>query len=151
MIHGVKVKKLAFNVDERGRLLEILRNDDEIFERFGQVYITTCYPGVVKAWHLHRLQNDNMTVISGMAKVVLCDLRNGSSTYGEINEFVIGDFNPMLVHIPANVYHGFMCISTEEAIILNLPTQPYNHRSPDEYRLPFDTDKISYKWERKNR
>ncbi|MGC9066475.1 MAG: dTDP-4-dehydrorhamnose 3,5-epimerase family protein [Candidatus Ratteibacteria bacterium] len=151
MIQGVKVKKLSFNVDERGRLLEILRNDDEIFEKFGQVYITTCYPGVIKAWHLHRLQNDNMAVISGMAKIVLCDLREGSSTYGEINEFVIGDFNPMLVHIPANVYHGFMCVSTEEAIILNLPTQPYDHQSPDEYRLPFDTDKISYKWERKNR
>ncbi|HOJ30740.1 MAG TPA: dTDP-4-dehydrorhamnose 3,5-epimerase family protein [bacterium] len=151
MIQGVKVKKLSFNVDDRGRLLEILRNDDEIFESFGQVYITTCYPEVIKAWHLHHLQNDNMVVISGMAKIVLCDQREGSKTFGEINEFIIGDFNPMLVHIPANVYHGFMCISEKEAVILNVPTQPYNHKSPDEYRLPFDTDKILYRWERKNR
>ena len=44
-------KKLTVNVDERGRLMEILRNDDENFECFGQVYMTTAYPGVTKAWH----------------------------------------------------------------------------------------------------
>lgn len=151
MIKDVKIKNLSFSVDERGRLLEILRNDDKIFERFGQVYITTCYPGIIKAWHLHHFQNDNMVVISGMAKIVLCDLREASPTNGEINEFVSGDFNPMLIHIPADVYHGFMCVSEKEAIILNIPTVPYNHNSPDEYRLPFDTSQIPYKWERKNR
>ncbi len=151
MIKDVKIKKLSFSTDERGRLLEILRSDDEFFERFGQVYITTCYPGVIKAWHMHRLQNDNMAVISGMAKIVLCDLRESSPTKNEINEFVCGDFNPLLIHIPADVYHGFMCISEKEAIILNIPTLPYNHNSPDEYRLPFDTHQIPYRWERKNR
>ncbi|HOC01936.1 MAG TPA: dTDP-4-dehydrorhamnose 3,5-epimerase family protein [Candidatus Ratteibacteria bacterium] len=151
MIKDVKIKKLSFIADERGRLLEILRSDDEIFEKFGQVYITTCYPGVIKAWHLHYLQNDNMIVVSGMAKIVLCDLRESSPTKGEINEFVSGDFNPILVHIPVNVYHGFMCISEKEAIVLNVPTLPYNHNSPDEYRIPFDTEQIPYRWERKNR
>ena len=48
MIEGVKVKKLKVIPDERGRLMEILRNDDECYEKFGQVYMTTNYPGVVK-------------------------------------------------------------------------------------------------------
>ncbi|MCM8805315.1 MAG: dTDP-4-dehydrorhamnose 3,5-epimerase family protein [Candidatus Omnitrophica bacterium] len=151
MIHDVKIKRLNFIPDDRGRLLEILRNDDEIFEQFGQVYITTCYPGVIKAWHMHKIQNDNMVVISGMAKIVLCDLRDGSPTYKIVDEFVTGDFNPLLIHIPAGIYHGFMCVSTSEAIILNIPTHPYNHKSPDEFRLPFNTETIPYSWERKNR
>ncbi|MCM8815374.1 MAG: dTDP-4-dehydrorhamnose 3,5-epimerase family protein [Candidatus Omnitrophica bacterium] len=151
MIQGVKIKKLSYLTDDRGRLLEILRSDDDIFEKFGQVYITTCYPGVIKAWHLHKKQNDNMVVISGMAKIVLYDQRKESETFGEINEFISGDYNPMLIHIPSNVFHGFTCVSTEEAVLLNIPTERYNHNQPDEYRLPFDSKKIPYSWERKNR
>ncbi|MCM8764697.1 MAG: dTDP-4-dehydrorhamnose 3,5-epimerase family protein [Candidatus Omnitrophica bacterium] len=151
MIQGVKIKRLNYVADDRGRLLEILRSDDDIFEKFGQVYITTCYPGVIKAWHLHKKQNDNMVVISGMAKIVLYDQREKSQTYGEINEFISGDYNPLLIHIPVNIFHGFTCISNEEAILLNIPTLPYNHSRPDEYRLPFDSEKIPYDWERKNR
>ena len=87
IIEGVKIKKLSPIPDERGRLMEILRNDDEMFERFGQVYLTTAYPGVVKAWHAHEFQDDNMTVLKGMAKIVLCDLRKKSKTHGIVNEF----------------------------------------------------------------
>ena len=150
LIEGVKIKKLNVIPDERGRLMEILRCDDEIFEKFGQVYITTAYPGVVKAWHAHKLQDDNITVVKGMAKVVLCDLREDSSTYGKINEFFVGEHNPILIHIPKLVYHGFKCISENECIVVNIPTQPYNHKNPDELRLPFDTEKIPYNWERRN-
>ena len=49
MIDGIIIKELKVIPDERGRLMEILRSDDKLFERFGQVYVTTTYPGVVKA------------------------------------------------------------------------------------------------------
>ena len=56
MMHGVKVKQLKVHPDERGRLMEILRSDDkEFFIQFGQIYMTTTFPGVVKAWHCHRI------------------------------------------------------------------------------------------------
>ena len=35
MIDGVKTKKLRVIPDERGWLMEILRNDDEIYNEFG--------------------------------------------------------------------------------------------------------------------
>ena len=54
MIDGVMIKKLKVIADERGRLMEILRADDEMFTGFGQVYMTTAYPGVVKGWHYHK-------------------------------------------------------------------------------------------------
>jgi dTDP-4-dehydrorhamnose 3,5-epimerase len=63
MIDGVMIKKLKVISDERGRLMEILRADDEMFQAFGQVYMTTAYPGVVKGWHYHKRQSDNMAVV----------------------------------------------------------------------------------------
>jgi dTDP-4-dehydrorhamnose 3,5-epimerase len=66
MIKDSFYKQLKFVADERGRLMEILRNDDEIYTQFGQVYLTTTYPHVVKAWHYHKLQDDNICCVKGM-------------------------------------------------------------------------------------
>ena len=44
----------------------MLRCGDSMFEKFGQVYVTTCYPDVVKAWHYHQNQADNMVVVKDM-------------------------------------------------------------------------------------
>ena len=150
MIDGVIIKKLKVIADERGCLMEILRGDDNCYEKFGQVYMTTAYPGVVKGWHYHKKQSDNMAVVRGMMKIVLYDSRKESATFGEINEIFAGIHNPVLVHIPAFVYHGFKCISGDEAIVVNTPTETYNYSEPDEFRLPAHGSDIPYSWERKD-
>ncbi|KPL16652.1 MAG: dTDP-4-dehydrorhamnose 3,5-epimerase [candidate division Zixibacteria bacterium SM23_81] len=147
MIEGVKTKKLRVIPDERGRLMEILRCDEEIFEKFGQVYVTTTYPGVIKGWHYHKVQTDNVAVVHGMVKLALYDAREGSPTKGEVNEFFLGIHNPMLVQIPKGVYHGWKCIGQEEAVVVNSPTEPYNYEKPDEFRVPFDSPTVPYDWE----
>lgn len=146
MIDGVKIKKLKVIPDDRGMLMEILRSDDEIFQKFGQVYMTTCYPGVVKGWHYHKIQTDYFTCVKGMAKVVLYDGRENSPTKGEVNEFFIGEKNPSLIVIPPGVMHGFKAIGNEACYIINCPTEVYKYDEPDEYRVdPFDND-IPYDW-----
>ncbi len=146
LIDKVKIKQLKIIPDERGRVAEILRCDDDLFIKFGQVYYTTAYPGVVKGWHYHKKQTDNFVVVKGMMKVVLYDRREDSPTKGEINEFFMGDFNPILLQIPVGVAHGFKCISQTEAMVVNIPTEPYNRENPDEYRIdPYDND-IPYDW-----
>jgi dTDP-4-dehydrorhamnose 3,5-epimerase len=146
MIEGVIVQQLRLIADERGWLMEVLRSDWELFEQFAQAYVTAAYPQVVKAWHMHRGQTDNIACVRGMVKLVLCDGRKDSKTKGEINEFVIGEKNPLLVKIPAQVWHGFKNISKEIAIVMNLPTSLYNYKNPDEHRLPPDTREIPYDW-----
>jgi len=146
LIQGVQVKQLRWIPDERGKLMEMLRCDDSMFDKFGQVYITTCYPGVVKAWHYHQNQADNMVVVKGMAKVALYDQRENSPTKKLVNEFFIGEDNPMLIHIPAMVLHGFKAYGSEPAYVVNTVTRPYDHKEPDEFRIdPFDND-IPYDW-----
>jgi dTDP-4-dehydrorhamnose 3,5-epimerase len=150
MIHDVKTKKLRVIPDERGRLMEMLRSDDELFIRFGQAYMTTAYPGVVKAWHYHKKQVDHFVCVKGMMKVVLYDGRPESPSHKEIDEFIIGEHNPLLLQIPPYVFHGFKCISEQEAVVINLPTEPYDYKEPDEYRLPAHGGEIPYDWARKD-
>ena len=150
MIEGVKVKKLKVIPDERGRLMEMLRCDDDLFIDFGQTYMTTAYPGVVKGWHYHKKQTDNFVVVKGMMKVVLYDSREESSTYKEVNEFFMGEHNPMLLQIPTFVFHGFKCVSEMEAICINVPTHPYNYDQPDEFRVAPNSKEIPYDWGRKD-
>ncbi len=151
LIDGVKIVKLRSIPDERGRLMEILRRDWEgMFEEFGQCYLTTGYPNVVKAWHYHEKQDDHFCVIHGMMKVVLYDARENSSTMGTVNEFFMGDKNPILVKIPKLVYHGFMTVSEHEALLINLPTNTYNYSDPDELRVHPHENDIPYEWARKD-
>ena len=150
LIKGVTIKTLQYHCDERGRLIEILRNDEGFYQGFGQVYMTTANYGVVKAWHYHKLQTDHFFVLKGMLKLVLYDHREDSETFGKVNELFIGEYNPVLVKIPPMVYHGFKGISEPEALVLNIPTEAYNHQEPDEYRLDPHNNSIPYNWERKD-
>lgn len=150
LIDGVKVKAAKILPDERGRLGEILRNDDEIFEKFGQVYFTTTYPGVVKAWHWHKKQSDFFYVAKGTVKVALYDNRENSKTKGYVNQIYMSQYCPAILRIPPGVCHGWMCVGQDEAYIINLPTEVYDYRSPDEFRIPAHDNDIPYDWTRKD-
>ena len=147
-IEGVVIKNLRVIPDERGWLMEILRCDDPLFEKFGQVYLTTAYPGVVKAWHYHKIQTDNFTCIHGKMRLALYDARPKSNTFKKIDEFTISLEEPMLVHIPPFVYHGFKCVGDTEAVVINTVTHPYNPKKPDEYRIDAYDNDIPYDWRR---
>ena len=148
MIEGVKVKELKVIPDQRGRLMEIFRRDDAFFEKFGQVYMTTVKPGVVKAWHYHRLQRDNFCCVKGKIRLGLYDARENSATRGETADMTLSLDEPKLVSIPPNVYHGFKGAADEESIVINTPTEMYNHANPDEHRVdPYKND-IPFDWRR---
>jgi len=150
LIHGVKTKTLRLVPDERGWLMEILRSDDsELFKKFGQVYVSATYPGIVKAWHYHKKQVDNFACITGMVKLVLVDTRQDSQTNGIINEFYLGTKNPMLVQVPNLVYHGWKCIGLDVATVVNIPTELYHYDNPDEYRLE-PHGNLPYDWAKKD-
>ena len=146
LIEGVVARNLKSISDDRGWLMEILRSDWEEFEKFGQAYMTTCNPGVAKGWHYHKKQTDHFVCIRGNAKVVLYDNREDSSTNGLVNEFIMGEENPILLKIPPRVLHGFSPADDKETTILNMPTELYNYKNPDEYRVPYDSDEVPYDW-----
>jgi dTDP-4-dehydrorhamnose 3,5-epimerase len=148
-IQDVKIRQLTKIPDERGTIIHMLRCDDRHFERFGEIYFSTVYPGVVKAWHLHKKMTLNYAVIKGMIKLVVYDGRRGSPTEGNLQEIFIGDSNYQLVTIPPGVWNGFKCIGTEYAIVANCATSPHD---PNEItRLDPGTESIPYDWDIEHR
>ncbi len=151
LIEGCVTKNLRPIHDDRGWLMEMLRSDWPEFEKFGQSYVTVCYPGVAKAWHYHKIQTDHFVTLVGMSKVVLFDDRQDSPTRGTVNEFVSGERSPMLIKIPPYVWHGFTAVGAERTMIVNYPTERYNYDQPDEYRKPADDASIPYSWKTRSR
>ena len=149
-IEGVAIKQLKVIPDERGFLMEMLRCDDPIFKKFGQVYLSVAYPGIVKGWHYHKLQTDHFTVVKGMLKVVLFDQRESSKTCGVVSEYFMGEQNPILLVIPPLVLHGMKGIGTEPAYLVNTPTEHYVYDDPDEHRVAPHDPSIPYDWSRKD-
>jgi len=146
VIDGVKVKPLRITPDERGRLMELLRADDDLFIQFGQMSLTTLYSGAIRAWHYHLRQWNHFVAVRGMIKLVLYDGREDSPTCGQLDEWFIGDWNPKLIQVPPGVYYGFKCVSETEAIIINAPTEPYHYDEPDEFRVDTEGGAIPYDW-----
>ena len=150
-IKGVKSKEMIKHSDDRGYLMEILRSDDHLLDKFGQVSLSVSYPGVIKAYHYHKNQDDLWFFLAGNAQVVLYDRREDSATRGERNIFYLGEDNPVLLTIPRGVIHGYRVLGNQSATILYITSEPYNQNNPDEYRLPWNDPQIGFDWETRNR
>ncbi|MGO8807704.1 MAG: dTDP-4-dehydrorhamnose 3,5-epimerase family protein [Candidatus Bathyarchaeia archaeon] len=147
-IDGVIVKQLTKIPDERGCIFHMLRCDDELFEKFGEIYFSTAYPGIIKGWHLHKEMILNYAVIRGMIKLVLYDDRKKSATKGNLMELFIGEQNYCLVKIPPGIWNGFKCISLEPAVVANCASIP--HDTEEIERISPFSDKIPYNWSLKH-
>jgi len=149
-IWGVRLKPLQVFTDDRGLVAEVLRCDDEFFgaefEQFGQTTLTMSYPGVIKAFHWHRHQDDAWLVVRGMIQAVLHDLRTDSPTQGVTETYYLGDHNRQLLVIPRGVAHGYRVLGHEPAWIVYHTTSPYHPQDPDEQRIPFDDPGIGFDW-----
>jgi len=145
MIDGVILSPLRQIFDERGKVMHMLREDSPVFSRFGEIYFSCTYPGVVKAWHLHKAMTLNYAVIYGAIKFVLYDDRPASPTCGELQEFFISPENYMLVSVPPMIWNGFKSVGTTASIVANCSTLPHSpgellRRSPSDTAIPYTWD-----------
>lgn len=145
MIDGVIIKSLKKIPDERGTIMHMVKNTDENFTQFGEIYFSTCYPEVIKGWHLHTKMTLNYAVLQGMIKLVLYDPREDSSTKGELMEIFTGEDKYELITIPKGVWNGYKTIGTKTALVANCATHP--HEQGEMKRLdPFENKLIKYDW-----
>lgn len=146
-IEGIEIKKLekikTFDLEnnENGWLMDILRATDEIKnnDKFAQIYVTAASPNSVKGFHWYKKKTNYFCVIKGKVKLVVIDKREASPTKGEINEFIMGDENPILVKIPPYLSAAFKNIGKEEALILNCPDTIFDKND-------YFSSKEDYKW-----
>lgn len=150
MIEGVKVIPLRQFPDERGKVMHMLKATDPHFTKFGEVYFTVAFPGVVKAWHARTSMAMNLAVVSGRVKWVLYDDREGSKTKGNLMEIFMGEDNYCLLHIPAGrILSGYKTYGDAPSIVANCTDEP--HRDDGKISVdPFKND-IPYQWDLKHR
>jgi dTDP-4-dehydrorhamnose 3,5-epimerase len=149
MIDGVSTIALKRICDERGMIMHMLKSTDPHFEKFGEIYFSTAYPGVVKGWHQHSLQAQNYVVIQGMIKLVLFDDRKDSPSYEKVMEIFMGRDNYVLVKIPPGVINGYKNIGTDTAMVANCATLA--HSGDEMRRYDPHGDRVPYKWARIDR
>lgn len=144
MIDGVVVKPLRQILDERGKVMHLLRADDPVFEKFGEVYFSVVQPGAIKAWHLHKEMALNYAVPVGNIKMVLYDDRDGSTSRGEVMEIFTGPDDYKLIHVPPLVWNGFKGIGSVPALVANCATVA--HRPDEIVRMDPFARSIPYDW-----
>lgn len=144
MIDGVLVRPLKQIIDERGKVMHMLRSDDPHFQKFGEIYFSVVNPGAIKAWHLHKEMALNYAVPVGNVKLVLYDDRDGSRTRGELQEIFLGPDAYQLVHVPPLVWNGFKGVGAVPALVANCATVP--HRPEEIVRMDPTGKSIPYDW-----
>ena len=148
LIHGVQIRPAVTQSDERGTLCEILNPQWGFHpDPITYVYQFTIRPGMTKGWHVHHLHDDRIYVSQGSVKVVLYDVRPESPTYCRVNEIYRDEYHRGIMVVPAYVFHAHQNIGSHDALMISMPTRPYDHADPDVYRLPLDTDQIPYRFE----
>ncbi len=148
MIDGVVITPLKQILDERGKVMHMLKATDPVFSSFGEIYFSCIYPNVVKAWHIHREMTLNYAVPHGRIKFVLFDDRNNSSTRGEIQEIYLGPDNYCLVTVPPMIWNGFKGIGSEMALVANCASIPHDpseieRSDPNDGSIPYHWDLIN--------
>ena len=145
MIEDVVVRELKTYSDERGFFRELIRVSDDFFhEGFGQWSHSLMFDGVIKAWHLHRVQTDWWYVVNGVLRVGLCDMRPDSHTYKIVMDFLMGDLQaPRVLKIPPGVAHG--CKTIQGPVNLFYVTS-HVYNPNDEVRLAYNDPGIDFDW-----
>jgi dTDP-4-dehydrorhamnose 3,5-epimerase len=148
VIDGVIITPLQQIVDERGKVMHMLRRDSPAFKEFGEMYFSTVNPGAIKAWHIHKVMTLNYAVPQGLIKFVLHDDRANSPTRGRTEEIFLGPEKYCLVTVPPLIWNGFKGLGTVPSIVANCATIPHDPAEIDR-RPPFDPA-IGYDWDIRN-
>jgi len=125
----------------------MLRSDDPFYTQFGQAYISATYPDVVKGFHKHDIQTDHVVCVAGQIKLVLVHEWEVEGTLcHRVEEHHLSPMVPKMVIIPPGIWHGWMNVSTETALVVNFSTHPYDRDNPDEDRVNPHENPWAYEW-----
>ena len=143
-IKDVTISKLKIIEDKRGKVMHMMRNDSKVFQSFGEIYFSTIYKDVIKAWHLHKEATLNYACVSGEVKLVLYDDRTESDSRGIYEEIFLTPENYFLVTIPPNIWNGFKGLAKGESIIANCLNLPHNEK--EMVRLDVENKRFNHNW-----
>jgi len=144
-IAGVVIQPLKQIEDERGAVLHMLRRDSPLFTKFGEIYFSLIFPGVVKAWKRHRRMTQHFAVPIGTIRLVLYDDRSTMASRGRLEEHTLGrPDNYVLLRIPPLVWYGFEGLGASPSLVANCTDLA--HDPAEVENLPAGASLVPYTW-----
>lgn len=144
---GVTFRETPTHVDDRGFVVEAFDprwgwHPDE----FAFAYAYSIRPGKIKGWGMHARHEDRYFILFGHMEITMYDEREDSPTRGLVASVVLSESNRRVMNIPAGVWHANRNVGDRDVVVVNFPTEAYDHESPDKFRLPLDTDRIPHRF-----
>jgi len=132
-----EIKKLPKKFDQRGYLIEFLKNAELEKKEFGQNYFVTFNSvNQIRGNHYHTKKSEWFTIAFGKAEVKLKDINTNEEA-----SFILSDDEDNCLtrlFIGPNIAHSFKSL-TNRAVLLNYTDCEYHPENPDTYF--FDLDK----------
>jgi dTDP-4-dehydrorhamnose 3,5-epimerase len=125
--------------DERGWFMELYR-ESWLDERARQANLSFSRRGVLRGLHYHeRGQADLFICLQGTARVVTLDPVTGETFCEDI-----GDENPVAIHIPSGLAHGYEALT--DILFCYAVSREYDSADPDEHNLRWDDPRVAHLW-----
>ena len=143
-IEGVTLVSPPTFPDDRGAVYRMLRRTDDHFPGFGEIYFSSVYEGVVKAWKRHRSLVGSYVCVHGRVRMVLYDDREKASSRGTLAEIEMGPDRYRLVVVPPGVWNGFVGLASPVSVMANCASEVYDPAEFD--RIDPHDERIPYRW-----
>ena len=137
-LNDILVTPLKRIPTDGGDVMHALKNSDNGFNGFGEVYFSWVEQGSIKAWKCHQRMTLNLVVPLGEVYFVFHLAKEKDNFKVE----TIGAERYVRLTVPPGIWFGFKGLSKKENIILNLTNVEHN---PKEI-LRRDKNKIKFNW-----
>jgi dTDP-4-dehydrorhamnose 3,5-epimerase len=145
--HDARILETRNRVTANGITSEVFRSEWSLMARaVDHIIHVELRPNAVSAWHMHEARSDCIFVLEGTIRLVMYDARDGSPTCNRLCVLNLSRMQPAIVTIPAGVWHGFKNLESAGSSMLNFADSAYRYDNPDEWRLPWDTAEIPYRF-----
>jgi len=123
----------GFAIDDRGGIGFVNDFDFSGVKRF--YWVANHRSGFIRAWHAHRHEGKYVTVVKGSALIgaVQIDDWDNPSKEQKVHRYVLSEYKPSVVFIPAGYANGFMSL-TEDAKLMFFSTSTLEDSQGDDVR-----------------
>ena len=137
-LNDILVTPLKRIPTDGGDVMQVLKNSDNGFNCFGEVYFSWVEHGAIKAWKCHKHMTLNLVVPLGEVSFVF-HLTNQKNSF---RDEIIGEERYVRLTVPPGIWFGFQGSGSGQSLVMNLGDIAHD---PDEV-LRKSFSEFSYNW-----
>lgn len=145
-MQGVTLTPLKLIPGEKGAVMHGIKATDTTYAGFGEAYFSQVFSGVVKGWKKHNRMTLNLVVPVGAIRFVVCDFREGSATYGQFQDYVLGpEVEYARLTVEPGLWMAFQGVGQGLNLLMNFASIAHDPTEAD--ALPLEHDQFqAYSW-----